>query len=109
MLKPTLTTAYDNAAHQASDASVGDELGRKTLAPGVYTASSATKITGPLTLDAGGNPDAVFVFQIASMLTTASGSSVVLLNNAQSCHVFWQVGSSATSERAPGSSGRSWR
>lgn len=90
-----LTTAYDNAAGQASDAAVGAELGGQTLTAGVYTASSSTQLTGPLTLDAQGDPDAVFIFQIGSALTTASNSSVVLLNDAQSCHVFWQVGSSA--------------
>ena len=91
-----LTTAYNDAAGQASDASIGTELGGLTLAPGVYTAASSTQITGPLTLDAGGDPDAVFIFQIGSTLVTGSNSSVVLLNDAQSCHVFWQVGSSAT-------------
>jgi len=91
-----LTTAYNDAAGQASDASIGAELGGLTLAPGVYTAASSTQITGPLTLDAGGDPDAVFIFQIGSTLVTGSNSSVVLLNDAQSCHVFWQVGSSAT-------------
>jgi hypothetical protein len=53
-------------------------------------------LTGALTLDAAGNPDAVFVFQAGSTLTTGSASSVVLINGAQACHVFWQVGSSAT-------------
>ena len=91
-----LTTAYNNAAGQAFDASVGAELGGLTLTPGVYNAASSTQITGPLTLNAQGNPDAVFIFQIGSSLTTATSSSVVLLNNAQSCHVFWQIGASAT-------------
>ncbi len=54
------------------------------------------EITGPLTLDAEGDPNAVFIFQTASTLTTASASSVNLVNGAQACNVFWQVGSSAT-------------
>lgn len=91
-----LTTAYNNAAGQASDASVGAELGGLTLTPGVYTAEASTQITGPLTLDAQGNPNAVFIFQVGSALTTATSSSVLLLGDAQSCHVFWQIGSSAT-------------
>ncbi len=91
-----LATAYNDAAGQASDAAVGADLGGITLVPGVYTASSSTRITGPLTLDAGGDPRAVFIFQIGSALTTATSSSVVLLNDAQSCRDFWQVGSSAT-------------
>ncbi|HEY3339048.1 MAG TPA: ice-binding family protein [Propionicimonas sp.] len=94
--KADLKTAYDDAAGQAADATVGAQLGGRTLVPGVYKAPSSTKITGSLTLDAKGDPDAVFVFQIGSGLTTASSSRVVLLNDAQSCHVFWQVGTSAT-------------
>lgn len=93
--KVDLTTAYNNAAGQASDAAIPGELGGLTLTPGVYTASSSTQITGPLTLDGQGDPDAVFIFQIGSALTTASNSSIALLNDAQSCRVFWQVGSSA--------------
>jgi len=91
-----LTTAYNNAAGQAADATVGAQLGGLTLLPGVYHAPSSAQITGPLTLNAQGDPNAVFIFQIGSSLTTASSSSVVLLNNAQSCHVFWQIGASAT-------------
>ena len=54
------------------------------------------QLTGPLTLDAQGDPNAQFVFQIGSTLTTASASSVVLVNGASPCNVYWQVGSSAT-------------
>jgi hypothetical protein len=64
--------------------------------PGLYTASSSIGLTGPLTLDAQGDPGAVFIFQVGSTLTTASNSSVVLTNGAQACNVFWQIGSSAT-------------
>jgi uncharacterized repeat protein (TIGR01451 family) len=53
-------------------------------------------LTGTVTLDAAGNPNAVWVFRIGSTLTTASGSAVQTINNAQQCNVFWQVGSSAT-------------
>ena len=53
-------------------------------------------LTGSLTLNGGGNPNAMFVFQAGSTLTTASASSVNLINGAQACNVFWQVGSSAT-------------
>jgi Ice-binding-like len=62
----------------------------------VYTASSALGLTGTLTLDAQNNPDAVFIFQSGSTLITASNSTVNLINGADPCHVFWQVGSSAT-------------
>jgi len=67
-----------------------------TLTDGVYCFSSSVGLTGTLTLDAQGDPNAVFIFQIGSTLTTASASSVNLINGAQSCMVVWQVGSSAT-------------
>ena len=63
--------------------------------PGVYS-GGALGLTGTLTLDAQGNPNAVFIFQAASTLITASASAVVLVNGANACNVFWQVGSSAT-------------
>ncbi|TDC92684.1 DUF3494 domain-containing protein [Saccharopolyspora aridisoli] len=91
-----LTTAYNNAAGQAPDASLPPDAGGLTLVPGVYNASSALGLTGTLTLDAGGDPDAVWVIQVGSSLTTASASSVSLINGAQPCNVFWQIGSSAT-------------
>jgi hypothetical protein len=74
----------------------GQDLGGMTLTPGVYCFASSAQLTGTLTLDAQGDPNAVFIFQTGSTLTTASGSSVLLINNASSCGVFWQVGSSAT-------------
>jgi type VI secretion system secreted protein VgrG len=67
-----------------------------TLVSGVYTSASSMGLTGTLTLDAAGDPNAAFVFQAGSTLTTASGSQVALINGAQACNVFWQVGSSAT-------------
>ena len=94
-----LTNAYDAAAGQpvspANDLS-GTDLGNRLLKAGAYRFTAAAQLTGPLTLDAEGDPNAQFVFQIASALTTAPGSSVVLLNGANPCNVYWQVGSSAT-------------
>jgi hypothetical protein len=58
--------------------------------------TSTLGITGTLTLDAQGNANAQFIFQIASALTTATSSSVVLINGANAANVFWQIGSSAT-------------
>ena len=66
------------------------------LKAGAYRYTSSAQLTGPLTLDAEGDPNAQFVFEIGSSLTTASASSVVLLNGASPCNVYWQVGSSAT-------------
>jgi hypothetical protein len=92
-----LTTAYVDAAGRSSSGMVGPAIGAgQTLTPGVYTASSSLNLSGALTLDAQGDPNAVFIFQIGSTLITGSASSVVLTNGAQACNVFWQVGSSAT-------------
>jgi hypothetical protein len=93
-----LTTAYNDAAGRSASADLtGQDLGGMTLTPGVYAFPSTTAaLTGALTLDAAGDPDAVFVFQIGSSLTTASGSSVLLIGDASPCNVYWQIGSSAT-------------
>lgn len=92
-----LTIAYNDAASRPSDANLsGSDLGGMTLTTGVYTFNDSAQLTGTLTLDAQGDPDAAFIFQIGSTLTTASGSSVELINGARYCRVFWQVGSSAT-------------
>jgi hypothetical protein len=95
--KDDLTTAFHNAAGQQSNATVAADLANPAarLAPGVYTASSSMGLTGALTLDAGGNADAIFVFQAGTSLTTGPASSVLLIGGAQACNVFWQVGSSA--------------
>lgn len=90
-----LVTAYNNAAGQGPTSPIVADLGGQTLSPGVYNSGSTIGLTGALTLDAGGNPNAVFVFQAGSGLTTASASQVNLTNGAQSCNVFWQIGSSA--------------
>ena len=63
---------------------------------GVYRFNNSAQLTGTLTLDAQGNPNALFVFQIGSTLTTASGSSVKVINGGANNGVYWQVGSSAT-------------
>lgn len=93
--KTDLTTAYNDAAGRSSTSTV-TEIGGMTLVSGVYTASSAMQLTGTVTLDAQGDNTAVFIFQAGSTLTTASSSTVALINGAQACNVFWQVGSSAT-------------
>jgi len=94
--KTDLVTAYDVAAGQASNVTVSADLAGQTLTGGVYTSASSMGLSGALTLDASGNPDAVFVFQVGSALTIASGATVLLIGGAQACNVFWQVGSSAT-------------
>src|SRR5660397_148078 len=95
--KDDLVAAYNDAAGRTPVSRISTELGGSTLLPGVYDSASGTfQITGTLTLDAQGDPNAVFVFKTASTLVTASNSNVNLLNGARYCRVFWQVGSSAT-------------
>jgi hypothetical protein len=91
-----LTLAYDNAAGRSSTAAISADLAGSTLTPGVYTSASSLGLSGALTLDAQGDPNAVFVFQAGSTLTVGSASVVQLIGGAQACNVFWQVGSSAT-------------
>ena len=93
-----LTTAYNNiAATPCTVDLTGQNLGGLTLTPGVYCFSSSAQLTGALTLNALGNPNALFLFKIGSTLTTASGSTVTVINGGSSCNrVYWQVGSSAT-------------
>lgn len=89
---------YNNLVGQACNFGPlgATDLAGATLVPGVYCYSSTLENSGVLTLDAQGNPNAVWVFQIESTLTTASGSSVLMINGGQNSNVFWQVGSSAT-------------
>ena len=92
-----LTTAYNAAAGLSVTTTLtGQDLGGMTLTPGVYFFSSSAQLTGTLTLNDLGNPNAVFVFQIGSTLTTASNSAVVFTSSLTDKNVYWQVGSSAT-------------
>jgi hypothetical protein len=93
--KTDLNSAYNLAAGATPPTLVATELGGTTLTPGIYNGATL-QITGILTLDTAGDPNAVFVFQTASTLITASNSAVVILNGASACNVYWQVGSSAT-------------
>jgi hypothetical protein len=89
-------TAYTTAAGEGPTTAIAADLAGQTLAPGVYNSASSIGLSGALTLNGGGNPNAIFVFQAGSTLTTGSASQINLINGAQSCNVFWQVGSSAT-------------
>lgn len=92
-----LTLAYDALAGlPTSVVLTGQDLGGLTLTPGVYRFAASAPLNGALTLDAQGDPSAVFVFQIGSTLLAALDSSVLTINGAQPDNVFWQVGSSAT-------------
>lgn len=91
------TLAYDNAANRAGATEIVTQLAGQTLTAGVYDSASGTfQNSGTVTLDAEGDANAVFIFQMATTLTTASASTVSLINNANPCNVFWQVGSSAS-------------
>ena len=88
-----LATAYGNAASSPCNFDeTGKNLGGQTLTPGTYCQTTAPTLTGTLTLSGNG----VFTFKAGSTLVTAPGSTVRLINGAQPCNVFWQVGSSAT-------------
>ncbi len=96
--KIDLLSAYNDAAGRTPTTTYGPifDLGGLTLQSGVYNDPSSFGLTGILTLDAMGDPNAVWIFQAGSTLITASNSVVNLVGGAQASNVFWQVGSSAT-------------
>ena len=91
-----LLTAYNEAVARTPVTPMAGDLGGLTLTPGTYQFGASIPLATGLTLDAQGDPGAVFVFQAGSTLLTAAGSHVDLINGASACNVFWQVGSSAT-------------
>ena len=92
-----LSAAYLDALSRPTTVNLtGQNLGGLTLVPGVYNFDSSAQLTGTLTLNGLGNPDAVFIINIGSTLTTASASVVSLINSAQGGNVYFRVGSSAT-------------
>ena len=97
-----LATAYNDAFGRAGATLSAGELGGHTLTPGLYKSSPQATFAitaGDLTLDAQGNPNAVWIFQIGSTLTVGAAGEprqVILTGGAQACNIFWQVGTSAT-------------
>ena len=92
-----VTTQYNVlSAAACTNNLTGVNLGGLTLTPGVICFASSAQLTGTLTLNAQGNANATFIFQTGSTLTTAAGSSVVLINGGNPCGVAWKIGSSAT-------------
>jgi hypothetical protein len=94
-----LTAAYLDAASRIPPTTIATELGGQVLPPGIYNSLSGTfeiVAGGTLTLNAQGDPDAVFIFQMATTLVTFDSSDVDLIGLASACNVWWQVGSSAT-------------
>jgi len=98
LAKLALTAAYNDAAGRTLNAiSLPGDLSGLTLAPGLYTNSSSVILSaGKVYLDAQGDPNATWVFQMGSTLTTISGTEIVLTGGAKAANIFWQVGSSAT-------------
>ncbi|MHB8963205.1 MAG: ice-binding family protein, partial [Saccharofermentanales bacterium] len=80
--KTALVTAYNDVAGRTPFTTIAEDLGGTTLIPGVYRSESSIQITGILTLDAQGDSDAIFIFQAGFTLTTASGSEIILINDA---------------------------
>ena len=97
--KIDLTMAYNDAAGRTCThiVTLAGNIGGLTLTPGIYKSTSSLAVSsGDVTFDAKGNPNAVFIIQIASTLTTTSGRQVILSGGAKASNIFWQVGSSAT-------------
>lgn len=97
--KLDLTAAYNDAAGRTSTDKVyiAGNIGGLTLSPGLYKSTSSLAISsGDVTFDAKGDPNAVFIIQIASAFTTTAGRKVILSGGALAENIFWQVGSSAT-------------
>ncbi len=93
----SLTAAYTDAAGRPSTHLASAELSGQSFTPGVYDASSTLLFSaGAVTLNAQGDPNAVFIFKVGSSITTGSGTAVLLINGAQPCNVFWQVGANVT-------------
>ncbi|MGC1658844.1 MAG: Ig-like domain-containing protein [Candidatus Acidiferrales bacterium] len=89
-----LLTAYNQAVADSANSTTETDIGGLTLTPGLYVASTTLDISTNVTLDAQGNPNAVFVFKVGSSLTTAG--SVILAGGAKASNIFWQIGASAT-------------
>jgi uncharacterized repeat protein (TIGR02543 family) len=100
--KQDLTKAFNDGQSRSTDAiSLPGQLGGLTLVPGLYVNATSTGISGTgaqgiLTLDAGGNPNAVWIFKMGSTLITDGGTSIVLAGGAQAKNIYWVVGTSAT-------------
>ncbi|MBO3100382.1 ice-binding family protein [Cellulomonas fengjieae] len=93
--KLDLVTAYGSASSQTPDPLAGVELAGLTLEPGVYDTGGVIELNGNLTLDANGDPAAVFIFQSTATLLAGAGSSITFVDGATACNLYWRVPSSA--------------
>ncbi|MEJ7735241.1 MAG: ice-binding family protein [Polyangiaceae bacterium] len=97
LAKGALLAAYNDAANRLGAAVLPGDLSGLTFAPGLYkNATSVQILTGNFTLDAQGDSNAVFIFQMGSTLTTSPGTQVILAGGAKATNIFWAVGTSAT-------------
>lgn len=95
--KSDLVSGYNDAAGRSATKLASADLSGHSFTPGVYSASSSLLFSaGKVTLNAQGNPNAVFIFQVGSSMTTGSATTVLLTNGAQPCNVYWKIGASAT-------------
>jgi hypothetical protein len=86
-----LVAAYEEVAGRTGGTALAGDLAGLTLAPGLHSSAAAVANTGTVTLDGGGDPDAVFVFRVGGALTMAAGARVTLTDGARASRVFWQV------------------
>lgn len=92
-----LTIVYNAALAETVTSTIPTDLVGSTILPGVYNSAAGTfSNSGNVTIDAGGNANAVFIFKTASTLITSDNSTMTLAGGAQACNIYWQVGSSAT-------------
>jgi len=91
-----LLSAYNDVAGRTGGTALPGDLAGVTLSPGLHSTAAAVANTGTVTLDGGGDPNAVFVFQIGGALAMAAGSNVTLTNGASAANVFWQVAGAAS-------------
>jgi hypothetical protein len=94
--KNDLTTAYNDLSIPTAVTLANLDLGGQTLTPGAYMSGSSLSNSTNLTFNALGDPNAVFILKAVSTVITSSASTMTLINGAQACNIYWQVGSSAT-------------
>jgi Ice-binding-like len=97
--KDDLDIAFNNAASQGPPTQTVATLANgDILAPGIYNSATTIGVSGTVRLDAGGDPNAIFLIQAGTGLNVGANSAILLIGGAQACNVFWQVGTAATFE-----------
>lgn len=86
-----LLAAYNNAAARTPTGDFSGDNNGRTYTPGIYRTAAAFALTGAMTLDGQGDPNAVFIFQVNAALNTAADSNITLINGAQAPRIYWQV------------------